>query len=115
MLRATADVEDSFSGLVKREDEARILVDGEQSLSKARTASEVAYKAGAVSLIEVLDADQRLLAQSGRPFELRVFTQDYPSEVHAIPIGANAVHINRGEKCGAGFGRAPFFSKETSA
>jgi NodT family efflux transporter outer membrane factor (OMF) lipoprotein len=62
VLRATADVEDAFSSLVKREDEARILVDGEQSLSKARTASELAYKAGAVSLIEVLDADGRLLA-----------------------------------------------------
>ncbi|EJL25216.1 efflux transporter, outer membrane factor lipoprotein, NodT family [Caulobacter sp. AP07] len=62
VLRATADVEDSFSSLVKREDEARILVGGEQSLSKARTASELAYKAGAVSLIEVLDADARLLA-----------------------------------------------------
>jgi len=62
VLRATADVEDSFSSLVKREDEARILVGGEQSLSKARSASELAYKAGAVSLIEVLDADARLLA-----------------------------------------------------
>ncbi len=62
VLRATADVEDSFSSLVKREDEARILVGGEQSLAKARTASELAYKAGAVSLIEVLDADARLLA-----------------------------------------------------
>lgn len=62
VLRATADVEDAFSSLVKREDEARILVGGEQSLSKARASSELAYKAGAVSLIEVLDADARLLA-----------------------------------------------------
>ena len=62
VLRATADVEDAFSSLVKREDQARVLVDGERSLSKARTASEVAYEAGAVSLIEVLDADARLLA-----------------------------------------------------
>jgi len=44
-----------------------------------------------------------LLAQSGRPFGLRVFTQDYPSEVQAIPIGANATHKNRGENCGVGF------------
>lgn len=62
VLRATADVEDAFSSLVKREDEARILVDGERSLAKARNASELAYRAGAVSLIEVLDADGRLLA-----------------------------------------------------
>jgi NodT family efflux transporter outer membrane factor (OMF) lipoprotein len=62
VLRATADVEDAFSSLVKREDEARVLVDGERSLAKARDAAELAYRAGAVSLIEVLDADQRLLA-----------------------------------------------------
>ncbi|MET3667224.1 efflux transporter outer membrane subunit [Caulobacter sp. 1776] len=61
VLRATADVEDAFSSLIKREDQARILVDGERSLTKARAASEVAYKAGAISLIEVLDADGRLL------------------------------------------------------
>jgi NodT family efflux transporter outer membrane factor (OMF) lipoprotein len=62
VLRATEDVEDAFSGLVKRETQARILGDGEQALSQARATSETAYKAGVVSLVEVLDADTRLLA-----------------------------------------------------
>ena len=61
VLRATEDVEDAFSGLVKRESQARILGDGELALAQARAASETAYKAGVVSLAEVLDADTRLL------------------------------------------------------
>lgn len=60
VLRASQDVEDSFSALIKREDQARILVSGESSLTRARDASEAAYKGGVVSLIEVLDADTRL-------------------------------------------------------
>jgi NodT family efflux transporter outer membrane factor (OMF) lipoprotein len=62
VLRASEDVENSFSTLVKREEEARVLADGERSLARALDASETAYKGGVVSLIEVLDADTRLLA-----------------------------------------------------
>lgn len=62
VLRASEDVENAFVSLVKREDQTRVLSDGEVSLAKARTASQVAYEAGAVSLVEVLDADTRLLA-----------------------------------------------------
>jgi len=62
VLRASEDVENAFVSLVKREDQARVLSDGEASLAKARTASQAAYEAGAVSLAEVLDADARLLA-----------------------------------------------------
>jgi NodT family efflux transporter outer membrane factor (OMF) lipoprotein len=61
VLRASEDVEDSFSALVKREDQERILAGGEKSLTRARDASNAAYKGGVVSLIEVLDADTRLL------------------------------------------------------
>ncbi|HKX77676.1 MAG TPA: efflux transporter outer membrane subunit [Novosphingobium sp.] len=61
VLRASADVEDSFSALVKREEQVRLLSSGETSLARAREASEAAYKGGVVSLIEVLDADTRLL------------------------------------------------------
>jgi len=61
VLRASEDVENAFSALVRREQQARILGDGEQSLAQARTQSEAAYKGGVVSLIEVLDADSRLL------------------------------------------------------
>jgi NodT family efflux transporter outer membrane factor (OMF) lipoprotein len=62
VLRATEDVENAFSSLVKRESQERVLADGEVSLARARDASQAAYDAGVVSLIEVLDADERLLA-----------------------------------------------------
>ncbi|MDR6529485.1 NodT family efflux transporter outer membrane factor (OMF) lipoprotein [Caulobacter rhizosphaerae] len=62
VLRATEDVENAFSSLVKRESQERTLAAGEASLAKARAASQAAYGGGVVSLIEVLDADARLLA-----------------------------------------------------
>jgi NodT family efflux transporter outer membrane factor (OMF) lipoprotein len=62
VLRATEDVENAFSSLVKRERQERVLAEGEVSLARARDASQAAYEAGVVSLIEVLDADARLLA-----------------------------------------------------
>jgi NodT family efflux transporter outer membrane factor (OMF) lipoprotein len=62
VLRATEEVEDAFSSLVKREAQERTLAEGDASLTKARAAAEVAYRGGAVSLVEVLDADARLLA-----------------------------------------------------
>jgi NodT family efflux transporter outer membrane factor (OMF) lipoprotein len=62
VLRASEDVEDAFSALVQREQQERVLAGGETSLTRAKTASMAAYKGGVVSLIEVLDADTRLLA-----------------------------------------------------
>jgi len=61
VLRATEDVENAFSALVKRETQAGILTRGESSLARARENSAAAYKGGVVSLIEVLDADSNLL------------------------------------------------------
>jgi NodT family efflux transporter outer membrane factor (OMF) lipoprotein len=61
VLRASEDVEDAFSNLINREDEERLLANGEQSLTRAKVESLAAYKGGVVSLIEVLDADTRLL------------------------------------------------------
>jgi NodT family efflux transporter outer membrane factor (OMF) lipoprotein len=61
-LRASEDVENAFSALVQREDQERILAAGEVSLTRASSSSLAAYKGGVVSLIEVLDADSRLLA-----------------------------------------------------
>lgn len=60
-LRATEDVENAFSTLVKREQQARVLEQGVDSLSRARQASFEAYQQGVVSLIEVLQADENLL------------------------------------------------------
>jgi NodT family efflux transporter outer membrane factor (OMF) lipoprotein len=63
-LHATEDVENAFSALVKREDQAAILAQGVDSLGRARTASFAAYQKGVVSLIEVLQADENLLCAS---------------------------------------------------
>lgn len=61
VLRASQDVEDAFSTLLQQEARAKALQDGAASLARARDASMAAYKGGMVSLIEVLDADRRLL------------------------------------------------------
>ncbi|MBL0949129.1 MAG: efflux transporter outer membrane subunit [Pseudomonas sp.] len=60
-LRATEEVENAFSALVKREQQTRVLEQGVDSLSRARQASFEAYQQGVVSLIEVLQADENLL------------------------------------------------------
>jgi NodT family efflux transporter outer membrane factor (OMF) lipoprotein len=63
-LRATEDVENAISALVKREKQTEALLQGEQSFSQARKSSFVAYQKGVVSLIEVLHADESLLKTS---------------------------------------------------
>ncbi len=61
VLRASEDVENAFSALVQREAQAATLARGETALIRAQAASLAAYKGGVVSLVEVLDADRRLL------------------------------------------------------
>jgi NodT family efflux transporter outer membrane factor (OMF) lipoprotein len=61
VLRASEDVENAFSALVKREAQQATLARGETALARAQSSSLAAYKGGVVSLIEVLDADRRLL------------------------------------------------------
>ncbi len=63
-LRATEDVENAMSNLVKREDQAGVLEHGVDSLRLARKSSFAAYQKGVVSLIEVLQADDKLLQAS---------------------------------------------------
>lgn len=63
-LRATEDVENAFSALVKREEQAAVLTQGVNALGRARAASFAAYQKGVVSLIEVLQADENLLRAS---------------------------------------------------
>lgn len=60
-LRAAEDVENAFSALVHRESEVGILARGESSFALARERADAAYRAGIVSLIEVLDSDTNLL------------------------------------------------------
>lgn len=64
VLHATEDVENAFSALVKREEQATVLTSGVNSLGRARAASFAAYQKGVVSLVEVLQADERLLRAS---------------------------------------------------
>ncbi|TGN95743.1 efflux transporter outer membrane subunit [Burkholderia sp. USMB20] len=64
VLHATEDVENAFSALVKRDEQAAVLADGVVSLGRARAASFAAYEKGVVSLIEVLQADESLLRAS---------------------------------------------------
>jgi NodT family efflux transporter outer membrane factor (OMF) lipoprotein len=61
VLRASEDVENAFSALARRDEQEQVLAKGAQSLARAREQSEAAYKGGIVSLIEVLDADSRVL------------------------------------------------------
>jgi NodT family efflux transporter outer membrane factor (OMF) lipoprotein len=64
VLRASEDVENALSALVKREEQAAVLTQGVDSLGRARDASFAAYQKGVVSLIEVLQADENLLRAS---------------------------------------------------
>lgn len=64
VLRASEDVENAVSALVKREEQAKALMQGEQSLSLARASSFAAYQKGVVSMIEVLHADENQLKTS---------------------------------------------------
>lgn len=63
-LRATEDVENALSSLVRREEQAAVLTQGVDAFSRARDASFAAYQKGVVSLIEVLQADENLLRAS---------------------------------------------------
>lgn len=73
VFRATEDVENALSALINREQQERELAQGESALERARNASLAAYKGGAVSLIEVIDADTRLL--NTRDARVRARTQ----------------------------------------
>jgi outer membrane protein TolC len=61
VLRASEEVEDAFSSLVKQRTRTQVLAEGGVSLAKARAASFAAYKGGVSSLLDVLDNDRRLL------------------------------------------------------
>lgn len=61
VLRATEDVENAFSALVRREEQALVLAQGVDAFGRARGASFAGYQKGVLSLIEVLQADENLL------------------------------------------------------
>lgn len=74
VLRASEDVENAFSALVKQRDRADTLAKGEASLATARKASFAAYKGGVASLLDVLDADRRLLEARDGQLQARTAT-----------------------------------------
>jgi NodT family efflux transporter outer membrane factor (OMF) lipoprotein len=61
VLRAAEDVENALSGLAQTEADVIELHDEVQSLVKARDLAEQAYRAGSITLTDVLDADRQLL------------------------------------------------------
>ena len=69
-LRATEDVENAFSALVKHEEPATVLSQGVDSLERAR-ASFAAYQKGVVSLLKVLQADECLLRLSDAQIQVQ--------------------------------------------
>ena len=71
VLRASEDVENAFSTLVKQQARAQILGEGVFSLTRARASSFAAYKGGVSSLLEVLDADRRLLENRDAEIQAR--------------------------------------------
>lgn len=72
VLRATEDVENALSILIKREEQAAMLTWGVDSFGRARRASFAAYQKGVVSLIEVLQADEKLLQASDAHVQAQV-------------------------------------------
>src|SRR5258708_18828171 len=61
VLRAAEDVENALSGLAQTEADVIELQDEVQSLVKACDLAEQAYRAGSITLTDVLDADRQLL------------------------------------------------------
>jgi NodT family efflux transporter outer membrane factor (OMF) lipoprotein len=64
VLQACEEVENAVSARINREQQSTRLAQGESAYAKARATSFSAYEKGVVSLIEVLDADEHLLAAS---------------------------------------------------
>jgi NodT family efflux transporter outer membrane factor (OMF) lipoprotein len=71
VLRASEDVENAFSSLVKQQARSQILADGSSSLTRARRSSFAAYQVGVSSLLDVLDADRRLLENRDAEIQAR--------------------------------------------
>ena len=62
VLHATEDVEDAFTSLVQLEAQNQELSREAAALTTARDKSQDAYRGGAITLTDVLDADRQLLA-----------------------------------------------------
>ena len=61
VLKATEEVENALTAVLKKNAQQRILTAAEASLVKSRDFAEAGYKKGALSLLDVLEENKRLL------------------------------------------------------
>jgi NodT family efflux transporter outer membrane factor (OMF) lipoprotein len=71
VLRATEDVEDAMMALVQQESRTRTLTQEVDALTRARDRSLEDYRAGAIDLTDVLEADRELLVAQDQLAETR--------------------------------------------
>lgn len=74
VLSASEDVENGLSSLIKQRTRGDLLGEGETSLAAARKSSFAAYKGGVANLLDVLDADRRLLEVRDAQIQARAST-----------------------------------------
>jgi NodT family efflux transporter outer membrane factor (OMF) lipoprotein len=71
VLRAAEDVENAFNAFVQLGVQTQQVKNEVEALTRARETSEEAYKAGAIPLTDVLDADRQLLTAQDESARLR--------------------------------------------
>jgi NodT family efflux transporter outer membrane factor (OMF) lipoprotein len=71
VLRASQDVENAFTRLIHQQERAELLASGDTSLTRARSSAFAAYQGGVSSLLEVIYADQRMLANRDAEIQAR--------------------------------------------
>jgi NodT family efflux transporter outer membrane factor (OMF) lipoprotein len=82
MLHATEDVEDAIVAVIELETRHALLVREVDAQQQARDAAQDAWRGGALSLVEVLDEDRRLLAAQDQLASVR--TDDARAAVAAF-------------------------------
>lgn len=74
VLRASEDVENGLSSLVKQRTRGDLLAAAEKAQAAARESSFAGYKGGVANLLDVLDADRRLLEVRDAKIQARAST-----------------------------------------
>lgn len=74
VLRASEDVENGLSSLVKQRARGDLLTEAEKAQAAARRSSFAGYKGGVADLLDVLDADRRLLEMRDAQIQARAST-----------------------------------------
>ena len=74
VLRASEDVENGLSSLIKQRTRGDLLAAAEKAQTAARESSFAGYKGGVANLLDVLDADRRLLEVRDAQIQARAST-----------------------------------------